>query len=195
MIKLLSPQTISTQDPFLNPGQCFQKASLYDHQLTCRGQASHDNQYATHYTIGAAHYTSRLLNINSLSRDNAGSFPPQSLFTSWYGVGPSLWGQPHRAFLTYTRPTLSLLGFSLSRPPTPSSLYTIYQLRLKGMSEFELKHRKKTPENCRFLKMKTYMKLNAGDWCLFGVNLCAVSAHYVSPHHRLSITISFSKSS
>lgn len=77
MIKLLSPQTISPQDPFLNPGHCFQKASLYDHQLTCHGQASHDNQYATHYTIGAAHYTSRLLNINSLSRDNAGSFPPR----------------------------------------------------------------------------------------------------------------------
>lgn len=71
------------------------------HQLINRGQASQDNQYATHYTIRAAHYTSRLLSINSLSRDNAGPFPRQSLFTSWYGVGPSLWGQPHRAFLTY----------------------------------------------------------------------------------------------
>lgn len=77
-------------------GHCFNKSLLFTvttHQLTNWVQASHNNQYASHYTIGAAHYTSRLYNINSLSPDNDDSFPdpvfslPGTAWAQWWEGG------------------------------------------------------------------------------------------------------------
>lgn len=134
MIIVLQPETISPQDPFLNPGHWI-LYTITGHQLTGRGLASRDNQYATHYTIGAAHYTSRLLNINSLSPDNAGSFPPR--VSSLPGTAWAL--SPPRAAsqsISHIQQSHSVSAWLLMQPHEPLPLFnTIYQPGIQEISD------------------------------------------------------------